>query len=284
MIGKVGIGKSFRGCIQYLFNGRLQENGELQLLEAANKNAVVIAYNMCYGNPKQLVRDFIEVCKLNSKVSKPVFHFSLSFALGDAGKLDLQDKAEIAEKLAKEFNLKNNQYLVIAHKDTGHEHLHIVANRIGFDGKTASDSNSYKRMAAYCRQMELEYNLATVLSPNRFLKPEQRTLQAHRLDHRKELLKQHLTEAIRNCNNLHQVKVYMEKQGYAVELGRGIAFTDQQHVRFKGSQVGYALATLEKKIKQAIQLKQQQELLQKQQNELINKHKQVSNHTKGISL
>ena len=68
----------------------------------------------------------------------------------------------------------------------------------------------------------------------------------------------------------------MEKQGYDVELGRGIAFTDQQHVRFKGSQVGYALMDIEKKLKQELQLQQHQVLISQQKLE--------RNYSKGVSL
>lgn len=152
----------------------------------------------------------------------------------------------------------------------------IVANRIGYDGRTASDSNSYKRIAEYCRRMELEYKLTQVLSPNKFLKPEQRVASGQRVDQRKEVLKKHLSQAIKECKDVQQVKKYMEKQGYDVELSRGIAFTDLQHVRFKGSQVGYALLDIEKKLKHELQLKQQQEL--------INQQKHERNYSKGISL
>jgi hypothetical protein len=285
MVGKVGVGKSFRGCLNYLFEGRLQETKKQQDLEMEKKQAEVIAYNQCFGNKPQLIREFIEVSKLNPNLSKPVFHLSISFAHDDAGKLNPQDKVDMAEKLAQEFGFQNNQYIVIAHRDTGHEHLHIVANRIGYDGKTASDSNSYKRMADYCRKMELQYKLTKILSPNRFLRPEQRVAQDKRIDQRKEALKQHLTQAIKQSSNIRQVKNYMEKKGYEVELGRGIAFIDQQHVRFKGSQVGYALMDIEKKLKQEQLFKQQQLQQQKLQEQKLQQQKQQEEkqeQTEGI--
>ena len=175
------------------------------------------------------------------------------------------------------------------HKDTKEQHIHIAANRVGFDGKVASDSNSYKRMAEYCRKMELEYKLTKVLSPNKFLRPEQRVSQEKRIDQRKETLKNHLFQAIKQCKDVPALKKYMEKQGYAVELGRGIAFTDKQQVRFKGSQVGYALMDIEKKLKQEQLLKQQQMQQQrlqeqKQQEELIKQQEQKLNYSKGISI
>lgn len=276
MVGKIGTGKSFRGCLNYLFEGRLQKSQDLQQLEAEKKQVEVIAYNQCFGNRLELIREFVEVSKLNPNVSKPVFHISISFAHSDSGRLGLQDKADMAEKLANEFGFQSNQYVVITHRDTGHEHLHIVANRIGYDGRTASDSNSYKRIAEYCRKMELEYKLTEVLSPNKFLKPEQRVSPGQRFDQRKELLKKHLSQAIKECKDVQQVKKYMEKQGYDVELGRGIAFTDPQHVRFKGSQIGYALLDIEKKLKHELHLKQQEEF--------INQQKQEYKYSKGVSL
>ncbi|RKR81824.1 relaxase/mobilization nuclease-like protein [Mucilaginibacter gracilis] len=265
MVGKIGTGKSFRGCLNYLFQGRLQGTKEEQQITARQKQVEVIAHNQCFGDRLQLTREFIEVSKLNPKVSKPVFHISVSFAHADAGKLNAQDKADMVERLAKDFGFHNNQYVVIAHRDTGHEHLHVVANRIGYDGKTASDSNSYKRIAAYCRAMELEYGLTKVLSPNKFLRPERRVAQSQRVDQRKETLKRHLSQAVQQCGSVTDVKRYMEQQGYEVELGRGIAFTDVQQVRFKGSQVGYALLDIERKLKQQQQQKQAQPVREKEQ-------------------
>jgi len=260
MIGKIITGKSFRGCMNYLHEGRLQENEELQKQEMEKKQAQVIAYNQCFGTKQELIRQFIEVSKLNTKVSKPVFHATISFAYADANKLNNQDKADIAAGLAKDFGFSNNQYVVISHGDTQHEHLHVVANRIDYNGRTASDSNSYKRMADFCRKMEIEHQLTKVLSPNKFLAPEFRVAQSQRIDNRKEALKQHLSSAMHHCKSIKDVKQYMEGKGYKVELGRGIAFTDQQMVRFKGSQVGYSLADLEKKLKQQMLLQQKQTL------------------------
>ena len=72
--------------------------------------------------------------------------------------------------------------------------MHIVANRIGFDKKTVSDSNNYQKTAAFCRKMELKYNLQQVLSPRRYLSKEQRLLP--RNDERKKALALTIRNAI----------------------------------------------------------------------------------------
>jgi len=277
MIGKITTGKSFRGCLGYLHEGRLQESKELQLEEMAKKQAEVIHYNRCFGNKKQVVKQLVAVSKLNPKLAKPVFHASLSFAYDDAALLTEQQKADIAIAMAEEFGFDQNQFVVITHADTLHEHIHIVANRVGYDGKTASDSNSYKRMAQFCRKMENQYKLTPVLSPNRFLQAEKRIAKANRVDNRKESLKERLKEVISKSTTIEEVKTRMEKRGYQVELGRGIAFTDKKQVRFKGSEVGYSLANIKAQLIRQHRIAEQQ-IQQDKAGKLAGKQ------TKGISI
>lgn len=160
--------------------------------------------------------------------------------------------------MAEEFGFDQNQFVVITHSDTLHEHIHIVANRVGYDGKTASDSNSYKRMAQFCRKMQKRYNLTPVLSPNRFLQASERVAKTKRVDNRKESLKEALVWAIGKSRTIEGVKTRMEKRGYQVELGRGIAFTDKKQVRFKGSEVRFSLATIKAQLTRQHRIAEQQ--------------------------
>ncbi|MGN6180644.1 MAG: relaxase/mobilization nuclease domain-containing protein [Mucilaginibacter sp.] len=257
MIGKIGTGKSFRGCLNYLHEGRLQQSKALQEMEQEKKQARVICYNQCFGNKIELIQQFNEVRNLNPKLSKPVLHASLSFAYSD--QLSNQDKIDIGKQMAKDFGFENNQYVIIEHGDRQHQHLHIVANRVGYDGKTVSDSNNYKRMASFCRNMERKYQLEQILSPRKFLSKEERMLP--RLDVRKEALKEAITKFLKQSVTLKEFKNKITSKGYEVELGRGIAFTDAQAVRFKGSEVGYPLLKIEKHLAQNRQ-QQHQELQQ----------------------
>ncbi|MCO5949312.1 relaxase/mobilization nuclease domain-containing protein [Mucilaginibacter flavidus] len=257
MIGKISTGKSFRGCLNYLHEGRLQQSKALQEIEQEKKQAQVICYNQCFGNKKELIQQFNEVQYLNPKLSKPVLHASLSFAHSD--QLSNQDKIDIGKQMAKDFGFENNQYVVIEHGDRQHHHLHIVANRVGYDAKTVSDSNNYKRMANFCRTMERKHQLEQVLSPRRFLSKEERMLP--RQDIRKEALKEAIAKFLKQSTTMKEFQNKITAKGYEVELGRGIAFTDAQAVRFKGSQVGYPLLKIEKQLAQNRQM--QQEELQK---------------------
>ncbi|MDB4925488.1 relaxase/mobilization nuclease domain-containing protein [Mucilaginibacter sp.] len=255
MIGKISTGKSFRGCLNYLHEGRLQQSKALQEIEQEKKQAQVICYNQCFGNKKELIQQFNEVRYLNPKLSKPVLHASLSFAHSD--QLSNQDKIDIGKQMAKDFGFENNQYVVIEHADRQHQHLHIVANRVGYDAKTVSDSNNYKRMANFCRSMERKHQLQQVLSPRRFLSKEERILP--RQDIRKEALKEAIAKFLKQSTTMKEFQNKITAKGYEVELGRGIAFTDAQAVRFKGSQVGYPLLKIAKQLAQNRQMQQEEQ-------------------------
>ena len=134
--------------------------------------------------------------------------------------------------------------------------MHIVANRIGFDKRTVSDSNNFQKIAAYCRKMELGFNLTQILSPRKFLPKDQR--QIPRLDARKEQLKSNIQKALQQTINYQQFEQRMKLMGYQVLKGRGIAFIDDKKVKTKGSEAGFSLMKIEKilALKQELAVKQ----------------------------
>lgn len=153
MIGKITIGKSFRGCLAYCLNDKIEEQNK----DAIKNRAEVLLYNKCFGNERELVSQFNEVRQLNPKLSKPVLHITLSLAPGE--NLGNDKLMEISEQCAKELAFEHHQYIAISNRDTNHQHLHIIANRIGFDTRAVSDSNNYQKIAKYCRKMELAHGL-----------------------------------------------------------------------------------------------------------------------------
>jgi len=259
MIGKTTIGKSFRGCLNYCLHDKLQQGDE----EVFKNRAEIVLYNQCYGNDKELIQQFNELRMHNIKLSKPVMHITLSLAPKEF--LSQERLINISNDCAAHFGFSNNQFVAVAHKDTGHQHLHIIINRIGFDGKTLSDSNSYKKMADCCRKLELKHDLKQVLSPRRFLKPELRNLP--RMDSRKEKLKKDIQQCLVNSKTIDEFKTKIQRLNYTVMHGRGIAFKDKQKVYTKGSEIGYSLNTIEKQL--ALQLNKQKQPISIINNDLL---------------
>ncbi|MDA3953208.1 MAG: relaxase/mobilization nuclease domain-containing protein [Bacteroidales bacterium] len=232
MIGKISIGKDFGGCIKYLLEGR---NGEKKDL------AELLHYNNCCGDKNELAQQFRDVKALNRKIEKPVWHTSLSFAHND--KLSKHQLIEISEKLAKKFGFEKNQYLVVQHHDTKHQHIHIVSNRVGFDSKAISTSKNYQKVSDFSRRIEKEYNLEQVLSPEKFLGKDRKEIP--RLDKRKDQIKEIINEALSKSKSYDDFKSFVEKNNLKIEKGRGIAFIDNKGVRLKGSQIGFSLKKIQ---------------------------------------
>lgn len=248
MIGYVGTGASFFDCMRYCLEDK-KELSEEKKRELSEKDylqhkdrAEVLYYHKCCGDKKELARDFNEVARLSKRVEKPVFHLSLRLAPGE--ELSKDKWMEIGQTCAKEFGVSENQYFCVLHKDTKEQHIHIVANRVGFDGKVASDSNSYRRMSQLCRNLEKQYQLKEVLSPRAFLSKEERSLPRH--DVRKEQLLNDIRQTLKETNNYREFEKGMQNRGYDVVKGRGISFTDDKKVKTKGSEVGFSLSKIEK--------------------------------------
>jgi Relaxase/Mobilisation nuclease domain len=257
MIGMISLGKSFYHCISYCLEDKRQLSEDNKLSEIQNDGlqhkhrAEILEFNKCFGDKYELSEQFKDVRKLSKRVEKPVLHLSIRLAPGEL--LSRQQLIEIGRQLAKQFEVNNNQYLTILHKDTREQHIHLVANRVGYDGKAASTSNNFLKMDKLCRRLEIEYKLKEVLSAKRFLPKEQRLIP--RNDNRKEQLKTHIRQTLETVSNFHSFKVKMQNLGYKVLKGRGISFVDPKNVKIKGSEVGFSLATIERILQLKHQLK-----------------------------
>lgn len=284
MIGKISIGKSFGGCLRYCLEDKVELSQEQKMalgkqdgLQYENR-AEVLEYNMCFGNKKELTTQFNDVRSLRPQLSQPVMHISLS--LDPEDQFTKEKLRQIGQDFAVEFGFEKNQYLTIYHKDTKHPHLHIVVNRVGFDGSRISDSNSYRKVAELCRKLEIKHQLKQVLSPQRFLTREQKMVRKpeNRIDQRKERLKENIRECLLNASELKDFTHKMKLLGVEVIKSRGISFIDDKKMYVKGSDLGYSLSTIEKILSYSLEKRQQLH----QKLELEQKHLSISKHRQQL--
>jgi hypothetical protein len=128
MIAKMVKGSGFRGALEYDLQA---EKG--QMLDT----------NMAGENPRELAKEFGEIRKLRPHLNKAVLHVSLAAAPGES----LTDKqwTDIGHKYLRGMGFENSQFVITRHTDTDHQHIHILANRIGMDGAVVSDGMDFKR-------------------------------------------------------------------------------------------------------------------------------------------
>jgi hypothetical protein len=121
----------------------------------------IIGGTMAGRNPRELAREFGALRRLNPKLTKAVAHLMLSPAPGDPPLADARWQ-EIAERYTEAMGYTDTAWCAVVHKDTDHQHMHIMACRIDIRGKTISDANSFRKSEAIVRKLETEFGLVAV--------------------------------------------------------------------------------------------------------------------------
>src|SRR5579883_3455811 len=162
MIGKIIKSKSFKNLIEYL----------------DKKDAVVLGTNMYGRNNRELTAEFMSVHDLNPGIKQPVLHASLSLSPGES--LSNEQFTQACETWIEKmgFDLASNQYLIVRHQDTEHEHAHIAINRIDMvSGLVVADHFDRYRSQEIIRQLEQDYGLEQVAKSWQTFKNQQRNFQ-----------------------------------------------------------------------------------------------------------
>ena len=73
------------------------------------------------------------VAALSKRCRDPVYHLIIAYAKGERPMHE--QVVSDAERLLKAIGMEKSQYVLAAHKDTDDFHAHVIANRIGPDGK-----------------------------------------------------------------------------------------------------------------------------------------------------
>ncbi|MFD1145313.1 relaxase/mobilization nuclease domain-containing protein [Larkinella insperata] len=238
MIGKTVIGTSFGGCVRYQFEGHKHSPDEkrAEVLEAVG----VRGYSA-----DAMIADFNRGRMLNPELGRAVWHTSISFNPDDAAKLNNEKILAVAQDYLAGMGLDQTQYAVIRHHDKQHPHFHIIANRVGNDGQTISDSHNYKRSEHLLKQLSQQHGLTPV--------GEKRVerIQAEQLtgaDQTKYQIYQATKQALQGCTSSDDFTARLQQQGITYQIrqnaagqGVGISFKKDGY-SFKGSQVDRKLS------------------------------------------
>ena len=270
MIGIVRTSASFRSNLGYCLRDKLTPAGEVEYKQRAE----ILRFNQCYGNRQELVEQFREVMQLNRNVCKPYLHVVLG--IGPEDQLTKSQWADISDGCAKALHFEDHQYVAILHKDTNHEHMHMLVNRIGFEGEVVEDHFKLREISVYCRQTEKDYQLRELAGPRRYQTEAQR--QEERTDQRVLTLKAAIGTALETACTYPDFEQVMQRQGYKLYRNeRGIAFQEKL-ITHPGSEAGYPWKKIESVLaeneRQRLEQEQQQVQQQKQAQELRQEQEQ----------
>lgn len=157
MIASQKIGRSFMGALKYNLTKLYHPNPSLR--------AELLETNFTSLDTRQIKQEVDWLRSLKPHLNRYVYHTSLNFPKEDV--LSNEKLLAIAHDYLTENGYDNNQYFIFRHHDADHPHLHLLVNRIAFDGHVVSDSNNYKKSESIIRRIELQYGL-TVVSQSKY--------------------------------------------------------------------------------------------------------------------
>jgi hypothetical protein len=143
-------GAGFSGLCRYVLD--LKEGSK------GNKRAEVIGGNIAGSSYNEIMRNFAVVRRIRPDIMRPVWHCSLSFPPGESPDNDLM--VMIAAEFMRRMEFPEiNPYSIVRHHDTAHEHIHIIASRVGFDGKVWRGSFEMYKAIRVTQELEVEFGL-----------------------------------------------------------------------------------------------------------------------------
>ena len=236
MIGKTKTGAGFKGAIYYC----LQDKKTPEILDLNG---------LSHTDAKGLTREFNAICSENPNISKPVWHSSLSFTKED--NMTNDKMVEIANRFMEKagFSKENNQFVIIKHNDRDHTHCHIIANRVGFDGKAVSDYYCKSRTVQWAKQIENEYGLTKVQDLAQRNRIDKTLIKTN--DQTKEQLKETINRTLRQpeIKTLSNLAQNLLLQGVDMQILKhaktgleyGVSFCKDGKT-YKGSEIGKQFA------------------------------------------
>ena len=129
----------------------------LDYLQQATKHHERIAGNIEASTPKAQAEEFRAIEQLRPDIAKATWHASLSLPPGEH--IDTECGRKICEDFLVGMGLDLHLWMAVRHRDCEHDHVHIVASRIGFDGHIWLGQHDAKRAIALTSQLEVKHDL-----------------------------------------------------------------------------------------------------------------------------
>jgi hypothetical protein len=204
----------------------------------------MVGRNMVDGDtPADILREFEAVNQHNYRCKNKYLRFEIGIAPQDAAKLKPEDMTRIAYEFARRMGLENHQWIACTHKDTGKPHIHLIANRIGVDGKVFDTTFISNRSARIAEEKSREMGLTIANEVHR-----QKTHQEAHADPERQQAKERLQQIayseLKGNTTLAGFLCGLERRGVGIEPATnkqgniyGIRFSYEGHT-FKASEIG----------------------------------------------
>ncbi|MFW9345542.1 TraI/MobA(P) family conjugative relaxase [Xanthomonas perforans] len=177
-MGGKGGKSNFKRLHAYLKEEVTKETGEV-----IQRGEMVYSDNIM--SPETAAAEMRAVAAENKRVGDPVYHYQLAWQEGEKPTREQWEAA--AKKSVDALGFKDHQYVIAAHSDTDHFHVHVMVNRVNPETYRAHYPEfSHKTLDRTCREIEQEqgwkespglYRVDPVTKQIRELTPEEKALQ-----------------------------------------------------------------------------------------------------------
>lgn len=151
MKAQIGRGKGQKGLLAYAFEGH--RDGAIE------KGARLIGGTCSGSTLQQIQAEFAALRKVRPDIEKPAWHCSLALKPGET--LTDEQWSAVADKYMRGMGFSDKTlYAVVRHSDTEHDHIHVVASRIGLNGKIYLGQKEAARSMPLTNELAKEFGLS----------------------------------------------------------------------------------------------------------------------------
>jgi hypothetical protein len=227
MIGMTHSGAGFGGLTRYLLHGEKDNPNPDRVLWTSTRELTL-------EDPQQAAI-LMRATAAQGRTDKPVQHLSISLPPDEH--LSREQWEQVIDTTLRDLGLEGHQALIVAHRDTAHEHIHLLVNRVHPETHLAWNRwQDRPRLMASLRGQELALGLRPtphIEDPNRLppsvVRQFERTGEPPLLDFVRAVARPVFQEA-RSWSELHE---RLAEQGlYLERKGQGLVVTDDnRHVK-----------------------------------------------------
>jgi hypothetical protein len=233
------------------------------LMYCGKGGALLMSYK-CIGSSSDINAQMQKNNNHNDKCIKHTFHIKIRIAPEDKGILNNQNWIDIANDYASKIGFDENPFVVYIHEEgTEKEHIHIVASRIMDNNLAVKDNYTHYKNMDFCREIERQYKLREVQRALESVKSKENFI---RQDHRIQPLEEKIASAIKQSDSMYDFIFHLKNMGVKTKTGRGISFTDETGVYFKGSDINRKYS--HKGIENLLSYKEQEKTMDKKNNRI----------------
>ena len=252
MISTLTTGNGFKGSLRYdTRQGREFKPGEVKVLDVSGVEFNIDKDGNYIIDTKQVSRDFRAQTmgyKGDREIRKPVYHWALSYHPND--NVSEEQMIEDAQEFLKRIGFEDTQYVMTAHYDKAHHHLHIVTNIVNNQGKRIPTIGLIDKAHAVAAAITKERHYIWGEKTQKQDITQEKIHNPH--DRARKIIEPIIREAKRKATSLDEFKEILESQGITCKItlaqdgkrgGISYAYEHEGVVHpFRGSSIGRKLS------------------------------------------